>query len=126
MEKRDFEPKQPLARLLVDELDALLGELVERVANIRDLVSNVVHPGPALGQKLADRRLLAEGREQLDASMANTQRSRLNALVRNLLAMLQAGAEDALIGRHRFVEIVDRHAEVVDTARFHAGDATRG
>jgi hypothetical protein len=34
--------------------------------------------------------------------------------------VLEPRAEEPLVGRHGLVEILDRHAEVVDAARVHA------
>jgi hypothetical protein len=49
-----------------------------------------------------------------------------DALLGNGLAMLELGAEDPLVGGHGLVEIFDGDSEVMDPARLHAGDATRG
>jgi len=125
MHERDLEPEEALPRLVVDQLDTLFGELVDRGANVGHLVSDMVHPGPPLGEELADRSLIAERGQQLDATRADRQGGRLDALCWNRLAMLEAGSEDPLVRRHRFVEVLDRNAYVVDPARLHAGDATR-
>jgi len=110
MHEGDLEPEETLSRLVVDQLDTLFGELVDRGANVGHLVGDMVHPGPTLGQKLADRRLLAERGQELDATSADGQRGRLDALCGNGLAMLEAGAEDPLIDRDRLVEVLDRDA----------------
>src|SRR5438067_8488967 len=113
MQERDLEAEEALSRPVVDELDTLFLQLVERALYISDLVRDVVHPGPALGEELADGRVLAQRREQLDPSFSDAQRRRLDALLRNRLAMLDARAEDALVRRHRLVEVGDRDAEMV-------------
>src|SRR5438132_228622 len=82
-----------------------------------DLVGDVVHPRPALGQEAADRRVVARGRKQLDAAGADAQTCRLDALVGDNLAVLELGAEEPLVRRERLVEVFDRDAEVVDPAR---------
>ena len=110
MHERDLEPEEALPRLVVDQLDTLFGELVDRGANVRDLVSDMVHPGPPFGEELADRSLIAERGQQLDATRADRQGGRFDALCWNRLAMLEARPEDPLIGRHRFVEVLDRNA----------------
>jgi hypothetical protein len=38
--------------------------------------------------------------------------------------VLDPGAEEALVGRDRLVEVFDGDAEMVDPAGLHAGDAT--
>src|SRR5256886_17489785 len=70
MHERDLEPEEALPRLVVDQLDTLFGELVDRGANVGHLVSNMVHPWPPLGEELADRSLIAERGQQLDATRA--------------------------------------------------------
>ena len=101
------------------------GEPVELGPHVLDLVGDVVHPGAAFGQELAHRRFLAERREQLDPPGADQQRGRLDALVVDLGAVLDLGAEEALVGLDRLVEVVDGDAEVVDAADLHGSDATR-
>jgi hypothetical protein len=125
MEEGDLESEETLPRLLVDQLDTALGELVDRGPDVSDLVGNVVHPGPPLGQKFANRRLLTQGREQLDPALSELQGGGLDALLGNSLAMLEPGAKDLFVGRHGLVEVLDRDAQVMDPARLHAGDATR-
>src|SRR5262249_22329677 len=106
VDERDFEAEQPAPGLLVDQLRTFLGELPDGLADVGDLVGNVVHAGPALGQELPDRRLLAERSEQLDAAGADAQGSGLHALVGDSLAMLDLGPEQALVGRDGLVEVL--------------------
>ena len=126
VQERDLEAEETLPRLLVDQLDSPLGELVDRRPDVGHLVGDVVHARTAFGQKLAHGCLFAERRQQLDPALADLQRSGLDALVGNGLAMLEASAEDLLVGRHRRVEVLDRDAEMMDPAGLHAGDATCG
>src|SRR5436305_15152912 len=95
MKERDLEPEEPAPRCVVDDLDAFVVQLVERALHVCDLVRDVMHTRPALGQELADRRLLAERGKQLDATLADAQRRRLDPLLRNRLAMLEPCAQDA-------------------------------
>src|SRR5512133_1766629 len=124
VQEGDLEAEEAAARLLVDELDALRRQLVDRGTHVVDLVGDVVHARPAVGQELADRSLLAERGQELDASLADLERRGLDALVGDGLAVLEARAEQLLVRRHRLVEILDGDPEVVDPARLHAGDAT--
>ena len=124
VQERDLEPEQALPWLLVDQLDALVGKLTDRRADIGNFEGDVVHPGPALRQELAHRRLLAERGQQLDPAIADPQQSGLDALVENRLPVLEPSAEDPLVGRNRLVEVFDGDAKVVDPAGLHAGDAT--
>jgi hypothetical protein len=121
MQERDLEPEQPLPRLFVDELDSLLGKLADRRADVGNFVGDVVHPGPALAEELADRRLLPERGQQLDAAVTDPQRRGFDALVGNRLSVLEPSAEDAFVGRDRLIEIIDGDPEMVDPAGLHAG-----
>jgi hypothetical protein len=84
----------------------------------------VVHPRAALGEELADRSLHAERCHQLDAALADPDRDRLDALVRERPAMLDAGAEEPLVGPDCVVEVFDCDAEVMDPQGLHGPDAT--
>src|SRR4051812_1503332 len=66
MDERDLEPEQPAPWRVVDQLRSLGRELVDSRADVVDLVGDVVHAGPALGEELAHRRVVAERGEQLD------------------------------------------------------------
>jgi hypothetical protein len=79
----------------------------------------VVHPRAALGEELPDGRLLAERREQLDPALADPERRGLDALVRDGLPVLDARAEQPLVGADGLVEVLDGDAEVMDPPRLH-------
>ena len=81
-------------------------------------------PGPALREKPADRRVVAERREKLDPVVTDADRRRLDALIVDARAMLEPTAEEALVRAHRLVEIRDGDPDVVDSPCFHAVDAT--
>src|SRR4051812_49879787 len=80
VDEGDLEPEEPLPRLGVDQLGALRCELAERGAEISDLEGHVVHAGPALGEELADRRVVAKRGEELEPALAAAQRRGLDAL----------------------------------------------
>ncbi len=120
VDKRDLEPEEPSMRTLVDQLGSFRSKLVERLADVLDLVRDVVHPWAALGEKLPDRRLLAERGEQLDAVLSDPQRGGLDALIRHGLAVLEQRTEEPLVGRNRLVEVGDRDAQMMDSPRLHA------
>src|SRR5436190_11651944 len=120
MDERNLEPEEASAGPVVDQLGALGGQLVQRFADIRDLVRDVMHPRAALRKELPDRGLLTERGEQLDAVLAHPQRRRLDALVGHGLPVLEARPEEPLVGRDRLVEVGDRDAEMMDSARLHA------
>jgi len=125
VDERDFEPEEPAPGSFVDQLRAAGSKLVEGRADVLDLVRDVVHARAARGEKFADRRLVTERGEQLDAVGADPQRRRLDALVRNGLAMLEPRAEEPLVGRQRLLEVLDGDTEVMNPARLHAADAIR-
>src|SRR5438132_534383 len=120
MDEGDLEPEHPRPRLGVDQLGTPGAEVGECGANVCDLVRDVVHSGPAAGEELADRRLRAERREQLDTACPDEHCRGLDALLGDGGPVLDLGAEQPLVGRHGLVEILDGHAEVVDAARLHA------
>ena len=124
VEERDLEAEHAVARLFVDQLGALLGQLGERRADVGDLVGDVMHTGAAGGEELADRRVLAERREELDPARPHAHRGRFDALVRNELAVLELAPEETRVGGHGVVQILDCDAEVVDGARLHPVDPT--
>ena len=84
-----------------------------------------MHAGAAAREKAADGRVFAGRREQLDAPVANHHGRGLDALVGHRGAVLERGAEQALVGRQRFVEVGDGDAEVMDAASDHEADAIR-
>jgi hypothetical protein len=83
-----------------------------------------MHARAALGEELPDRRIVAERGEELDPARADADRRRLDALVIHLRPMLETTSEEALVRPHRLVEVRNRDPDVVDSTRFHAGDAT--
>src|SRR5688572_6499967 len=120
MDECNLQAEQPLARRLVDELGAGGGELVERRPDVAHLVRDVMHPLAALGEESADRGIVAERREQLDAPLAEEQGCRLDALLRERVAVLEAAAEEPRVRLERVVEVEHGHAEMVNTAGDHA------
>src|SRR5688572_9642823 len=71
MDEGDLEAEEALARLGIDQLRSRGGEPPELGADVVDLVGDVVHAGAARGEELAHRRLVAQGREELDATRAD-------------------------------------------------------
>jgi hypothetical protein len=120
VDESNLEPEEPTVRLVVDELDSLLGKPFQLTLKIAHLVCDVMHARPAAGEKLADRRLLAKRREQLDATVADAQRRRFDTLLDNRVAVLDLGAEELPIRVDRIVEILDGDSEMVNPLRAHA------
>src|SRR5215204_3965625 len=124
MDECDLEAEEAGARLLVDELGAPVGEVAQGRGEIVDLVGDVVHAGPALGEELADRRRLPEGAHQLDAALTHSHGHCLDALIIERPPVLDAAAEQPLVGPDRRVEIVDGDSEMMDPKGLHGPDAT--
>ena len=126
MDERDLQPEHAVTGMFVDQLDALLREAHERGLDVGDLIRDVVHPLAALRQEPADRSVVPERGEQLDAALADAHRRRLDALVLDALPMFQPSAEQALVRRHRGVQVGNGDADVVNGPCLHRGDATAG
>ena len=124
MDERDLEPEHAVARALVDQLDPLLGKLIERGFDVGHLVRDVVHPFAALCEEPPDGRVVAECAEQLDAAFADPHGGSLDALILDPLAVLEAPPEETLVRGHRGVQVGDGDADVVNGACVHRGDAT--
>src|SRR5437016_5481825 len=120
MNERDLEPEEAAVGLLVDQLDAPGREVPQLVAEVADLVGDVVHSRAAVGQELADRRLVTERGEQLDATRADPDRSRLDALLGDRLTPLELRAEQPAVRLESLVEVLDGDAEMVNPLVPHA------
>ena len=119
MHEGDLQAEQAAPRLGVDQLGALLREGRDRDPSIVDLVRDVVHAGAALREEPADRGVLAERREQLDATVPHSHGRGLDALLLDALTMLEPSAEEPLVRGDRGVEILDRDPDVMDASCIH-------
>ena len=119
MDESNLEAEKATSRLGVDQLRTGAREIAERRTDIVHAIRNVMHPGAALGEELADRRIWPGRREELDTALADEHGRRFNALIRQLVAMLQPTTEQLLVRVDRLVEVDDSKSEVVETARVH-------
>lgn len=127
MQERDLEAEEASMRLLVDQLDSLLGETLELPAEVADLVGDVMHSRPALREEPADVSILTERAEELDAALADADGGGLDALLGDRFALLELASEDAPVRLERLVQVVDGDPEVVNPVRLHrAEDASGG
>jgi hypothetical protein len=124
MNEGHLEPEEAAARLVVDQLGALLGEIREGGANVVDLVGDVVHSRASRREEATDRRVGTERGEELDAARPDADRRRLDALRFERLAMLEPSAEQALVRGHGLVEVRDRDADMMNPEGLHKDDGT--
>ena len=124
VEERDLQTEHAVTRALVDQLDALLGELGQRDLDVRDLVRDVVHAFAALCEKAANGGVGSERSEQLDAAAADLHRGSFDALILDSLAVLESSTEKALVRGHRGVQVRNGDADVVNGPCVHRRDAT--
>jgi len=122
MDECDLQPEHPLPRLGVDQLGAGGGEVAESLADVVDPVGDVMQAGAPLGEELAHRRVVAEGREELDPAVADAHGRRLDPLLLDARPMLDLSAEEALVRRHGLLEVGDGETDVMDPACLHGGD----
>lgn len=110
---------ETFARLGVDHLDAVGCKLADRRRDIGDLERDVVHARAALGEETPDGRVGAKRGDELHASTSNPQVDGLYPLILHATAELDPSAEQPLVSRHRRVEVLDRHRDVVDGPYLH-------
>ena len=125
VDERDLEAEETRSRALVDQICAHAGKFGQRDIEVAHLVGHVVHPRPSLREEAADGRVLAEWLEELDATLADTDRRRTNSLILHRRAMLDPRAEQPLVRGEDRVEVLDRDSQMVDPPRLHASDAIR-
>ncbi len=123
MHEGDLQAEHPPSRLGVDQLGTLLDQVGDGRPHIGHLVSDMMESGPAPGQESPDRRVLRECGQQLDATLTDTDRRRLDTLALDEGPMLDPSAEETLVAPYRLVEILDGNADVVDAACVHSSDA---
>ena len=119
MHESDLQAEQSSVRGLIDQVHALSDQVGETLRQVVDLVRDVVHPRASFGQELADRSVLSERREQLDAALAQPYGNRLDALRLERVAALDLRSEQPLVRVDRLVEVLDGDAEVVESPDGH-------
>jgi hypothetical protein len=116
MDKGDLEAEHAVPRRFVDQLGAGLRKMRQRGANVLDFVSHVMHSGPSLREEPADRRVVAERAQELEPALADPDGRGLDTLLLDARAVLEPGAEVALVRVECAIEILDRKADMVDGA----------
>ena len=124
MDECDLEPEKPVPRLLVDQLGPYGREPPELHEDIVDLVGDMVHSRPSVCEEPADRSLLAERGEQLDAARTDEHCRSFDALLLDAGSVLELGPEEPPVRVECVVEVMDGDAEMMDAADAHGSDAT--
>ena len=122
MDEHELDPEEP-DPWTVDELRPFSLQPLDGCEKVRCRERDVVHPRSPPGDEAADGRIVAGRRHELDATLADEQRCRLDPLLGVRLAVLEACSEERLVRRDRLVEIGDGDPEMMDAP--HAGDAIR-
>ncbi len=117
MDEGDLEAEHSTARRLVDQLRTRIREVREGGTNVLDLVRDVVHARAALGEEPADGRVVAERAQKLEPARSDPDRRSLDSLLLDTRPVLEPGAEEALVGSERAVEVLDRETDVMYRAR---------
>jgi hypothetical protein len=123
MDERHLEAEEAATRHGVDQLRALLLQIRESRANVRDLVGDMVDAGAAPDEEATDRRVLAESGEELHAAGADLDRGGVDALLVDAGSVLEGAAEQPRVRLKRVVEVLDGDTDVMDPACLHPGDA---
>src|SRR4051812_43388855 len=114
MQERDLRLPDAGARRLVDQPQALVAQPSQDGLDVVDLVGHVVQARAALGEELADRRIVVERGEQLDMVLPHVQQRRLDALRLHGLTVHQGEPISVDVEVDRLLEVAHREADVVD------------
>src|SRR6185437_10128258 len=114
MDERHAQPEQAHARLLVYQLGAGGGGIGQGLVDVVDPQRHVVHAGTAVEQELADRGVVTQRPQQLDATIAQQHRCRLHPLVGHRLSVLEHAPQQLLVVGDGGVEIVDSMPDMMD------------
>jgi len=113
MDERHLQAEEPGPGRFVDQARTCLPEPLELSRDVGDLERDMMEARAAPREKAPDRRVRPERRQELDPARTSVQRRRVDALVLELGAMLELGAEEAGVGLDRGLEVVDRDSDVV-------------
>lgn len=117
MDEGDLEAEHSTPRRLVDQLRTRIREMREGSTNVVDLVRDVVHARAAVGEEPADGRVFAERAQELEPARSDADRRSLDSLLLDTRPVLESGAEQALVGSERAVQVLDRETDVMYRAR---------
>ncbi len=81
MDERDLEPEQPPTRHLVDQLRARRHQLMERAVHIIGLERDVMHARTSSCKEPSHMRVIAHGRDELYAAVADEKRCGVDSLL---------------------------------------------
>ena len=114
VDEGDLEAEHPPPRGRVDQLGARFGQMSEGRADVVDLVRDVVHPRATLREEPSDWCVLVQRAEKLEPALPHADGRGLDTLLLDAGAVLETGAEEALVGVERAVEVLDRETHVMD------------
>ena len=114
VEEADVQTFSPLTRLLVDQLDALISELLQRFVSVRHSESDVVDTFPTLLDELCDGAFGRGSFEQFDLRLTDLEEGRLNLLVCYFFDVVALQTEDAFIIRQRCFDTLYGDAKMLD------------
>src|SRR3990172_2606768 len=107
-------PRQPLPRLLVDELHALRLQPLQLRADVRRLEADVVQPFPLALQEPPHRRLRRKRLQQLDLALADGEERGPHALLPHRRRGVHRQPQRLAVEPERLVQAMHRNADVMD------------
>ena len=106
--------RQPIARLLIDQLDSLGARAFELACDVVGFEAYVMQPAAAPREELADRVVEVERLEQFDLALSRLEQRGADALLFNRGALREVQAERVAPESQTLVEIRHDHADVVN------------
>jgi hypothetical protein len=119
MDERDAMATAADSGLLIDQLDTLAAQVVERRLEIPDADADVVESWAASLDEAVDRGPLASGLHQLDGDAAHVQRRLLDAVVHDVLTGYRVDPECARVEVERGIQVLDRDRNLIDPGDIH-------
>lgn len=113
------------SRLVVDQLNALTPEIVERLLDVIDGEGHMVQALSPRSQEAGDPRVLTGRRDQLEKGVAGSQKCNVDLLLRRGFSVHQVQAKKSFEPGDGFVEIGNRNGGMVDASGVHSGMSRR-
>jgi hypothetical protein len=110
---------EPHPRLGIDELEARGSRICERLRNVGDAIRDVMESRPALGEKLADRRIWARRAQELDFARPRVHERRLDSVFLISRSVDELRAEGGAVQLDGLIQVRHRDPDVVDLGEHH-------